>query len=258
MIILLSPAKSLNFETPDFKEHSLPRLLDDSQYLVNLLKKKDIDFLRSLMKVSDKIAVLNAQRFQDFETPFRPQNAKQAVLAFSGDVYSALQADTFSADEFAFAQKHLRILSGLYGLLRPLDLMQAYRLEMGLKFKNGSKKNLYEFWGNKITNLLNDDLAENGGNFVLNLASQEYFKSIKIDALHVPVVNVHFKEERDGKLKIISFNAKKARGAMSKQVIQYKIMDAEGLKSLNVNDYLYVDKLSTENDLVFVKEDLTK
>lgn len=258
MTILLSPAKSLNFETPDFQEHSLPRLLDDSQVLVNILKKKNVASVKTLMKVSDKIAALNVQRFQEYSTPFTPQNAKQAALAFSGDVYGTLQAETFSSDEFAFAQQHLRILSGLYGVLKPLDLIQPYRLEMGLKLKNGKNNNLYEFWGDKITNLLNEDLAASGGKIVLNLASQEYFKSIKKDILNVPIVNVHFKEERDGKLKIISFNAKKARGEMAKQVIRYKILDAEGLKSLNVNDYLYVKDLSNKSDMVFVKEDLTK
>ena len=254
MTILLSPAKSLNFETPGFQKHSLPRLLDNSQALVNVLKKKTVGNLKALMKVSDKIATLNVQRFQDYQMPFTTDNAKQAVLAFSGDVYSGLSAEKFSDDEFEFAQQHLRILSGLYGLLRPLDLIQAYRLEMGLKLKYRRKNNLYEFWGTKITSLLNDDLAENNSKIVLNLASQEYFKSIKTDQLNAPLVNVHFKEERDGKLKIISFNAKKARGAMAKQIIQYKITATEGLKSLNVNDYLFDDALSDEKDMVFVKE----
>ena len=254
MTILLSPAKSLNFETPDFQEYSKPRLLEDSQVLVNILKKKTARSLKTLMGVSDKIANLNVQRFQAYEAPFTPQNAKQAVLAFSGDVYSGLQADTFSATDFEFAQQHLRILSGLYGLLKPLDLIQPYRLEMGLKLKNRRKKNLYEFWDSKITDLLNRDLAESGDDIILNLASQEYFRSIKKNLLTGRLVNVHFKEDRNGQLKVISFNAKKARGAMAKQIIQYKITDTEGLKSLNVNDYLFQESISDEGEMVFVKE----
>jgi cytoplasmic iron level regulating protein YaaA (DUF328/UPF0246 family) len=229
-------------------------MLDQSQVLVDVLKKKSARSLKKLMGVSDNIAELNVERFQAFEIPFTTENAKPAVLTFSGDVYTGLQADSFSEEDMQFAQKHLRILSGLYGLLKPMDLMQAYRLEMGLPLKRGRKKNLYEFWDTKITELLNQDLAANNDEIVINLASQEYFRSIKPGVLKGSIVHVNFKENRNGQYKVISFNAKKARGAMARQIIQNRMTDPRQLKELNIDGYLYNDSMSNEIDMLFVKE----
>ena len=179
MIILLSPAKTLDFSPSEVKEFTTPRLLDKSQTLVNLLKKKSANSLKKLMGVSDNIAQLNVERFQNYARPFTLDNAKQSVLAFKGDVYTGLEAEGFGEEDLAFAQKHLRILSGLYGLLQPMDLMQPYRLEMGTKLKVSRKKNLYEFWDKKITQLINEDLAKSGTDVVINLASKEYFHAVK-------------------------------------------------------------------------------
>lgn len=253
MIVLLSPAKSLNFEETPQADYSTPRMLESSEKLVDILRKKSANNLKKLMGVSDNIAQLNASRFRQFSTPFTPDNAKQAALAFNGDVYTGLQADTFGKRDFNFAQKHLRILSGLYGLLKPLDLIQPYRLEMGTSLKNGRKKNLYEFWDQRITEMLNADLAESGSKIVLNLASQEYFKSIKTKVLEGQVVTVHFKEDRNGVYKVISFNAKKARGAMANLIVKKRLKKVADLYQLDVDGYLYNPALSEENNLVFTK-----
>ena len=254
MIVLISPAKSLNEAPVDYHDHSTPRMLEESQVLIDVLKKKSANSLKKLMGVSDKIAELNAERFRQFETPFTPDNAKPAIFTFSGDVYLGLQAGTFSEEELNFAQHHLRILSGLYGLLKPMDLMQPYRLEMGLPLKNRRKKNLYEFWDTKITELLNQDLEENKDNIVLNLDSQEYFRSIKPGALKGRIVTVNFKENRNGQYKIISFNAKKARGTMARQIILNRLNDPGQLKSLEIDGYLYNDSMSNATEMLFTKE----
>lgn len=253
MIVLLSPAKSLNFEEHAQSEFTTPRMLVSSEKLVGILRKKSANSLKKLMGVSDNIAQLNATRFKQFSTPFNLDNAKQAALAFNGDVYTGLQAGTFGKRDLNFAQKHLRILSGLYGLLKPLDLIQPYRLEMGTSLKNGRKKNLYEFWEKRITEILNEDLAESGTDIVLNLASQEYFKSIKSKALKGQVVNVHFKEDRNGVYKVISFNAKRARGAMANLIVKKRLKKVADLYQLDVDGYLYNPTMSEENNLVFTK-----
>ncbi len=253
MILLLSPAKTLDFSPSDLSIHTTPRLLEHSEKLVGVLKKKSARSLTKLMKVSDKIAELNVDRFQKYGTPFTLDNSKQAILAFKGDVYTGLEAETFSKKDFDFAQKHLRILSGLYGLLTPLDLMQAYRLEMGTRLKNGKNKNLYEFWDDKITTLVNDDLVANKGKTILNLASKEYFHSIKIDQLKGNLVNVHFHENRNGIYKVISFNAKKARGAMANQIIKSKITKVEKIKALEIDGYIYSEERSDSSNYSFIK-----
>ncbi|PHN01209.1 peroxide stress protein YaaA [Flavilitoribacter nigricans] len=253
MLILLSPAKSLNFEPSDIGEHTEARLLDDSDRLVKELKKKSVRSLKKLMSVSDAIAELNVQRFQEYERPFAIGNAKQAVLAFDGDVYTGMQADTFTREDLDFAQEHLRILSGLYGLLRPMDLIRAYRLEMGTRLRTGRRKNLYEFWGDKITELINTDLAKTEGNVILNLASQEYFKSVNQKKLAGRLVDVHFKENRNGDLKVISFNAKKARGAMAGLAIKHRIIDPEELKELTPEGYHFSPEHSSADELMFIK-----
>jgi cytoplasmic iron level regulating protein YaaA (DUF328/UPF0246 family) len=251
MIILISPAKTLNFDPTDLKMHTTPRMLADSEKLVNVMKKKSAKKIKELMKVSDNIAELNVERYKNYETPFTLDNAKQSILAFKGDVSTGLQAEEFNDEEMEFAQKHLRILSGLYGLLKPLDLMQPYRLEMGTRLKTGRKKNLYEFWDKKITELINNDLADSGSNIILNLASKEYFHSVKSDLLNGELYTVNFKENRNGVYKVISFSAKKARGTMSRLIIQNKITEVNDLKGLEVDGYTYNADLSSEHELLF-------
>ena len=253
MIILLSPAKSLNLEPAKSNGHSLPRLLPDSQALVDVLKKKSARSLKKLMGVSDKIAELNVERFNNFNLPFTSENAKPAVLTFDGDVYTGLQANTFNKADMQFAQKHLRILSGLYGVLKPLDLIQAYRLEMGTALTKGRKKNLYQFWDNKITDIINQDLEVSGSDLVLNLASKEYFSSVKTANLNGNVVTVDFKENRNGVLKVISFSAKKARGTMANKIIKNRITEVNKLKRLSVDGYKFNKDLSESHKLVFTK-----
>ena len=253
MIILLSPAKTLDLNPVKHPTATQPRLLEDSETLVGVLKKKKAGDLKKLMKVSDNIATLNVERFQSFTTPFTAKNAKPAILAFKGDVYTGLAADTFNKTELNFSQKYVRILSGLYGLLKPLDLMQPYRLEMGTKLKTGKLKNLYEFWDNRITDLLNEDFKTSKSKVFLNLASQEYMKSVQKERLIGPLVNIHFKENRNGKLKVIAFNAKKARGAMTNLIVKNKIKSVDGLYGLNVNGYVYDESLSDKENLCFIK-----
>jgi len=254
MIVLLSPAKTLDYSESTLGTHTEPRLLKDSRKLIKVLKRKTPADLKKLMKVSDNIANLNVTRFKQFKTPFTTSNAKQSVLAFKGDVYQGLEADTFDGADHTFAQAHLRILSGLYGILRPMDLMQPYRLEMGTKLKNGSFKNLYEFWDNRITKLINKDLKETEGDAIINLASKEYFHSVKTAGLKGKLIHIHFREKRGDKFKVIAFNAKKARGAMAKQIVKYKIIDPEYLKSLEVNGYVYKEEMSDNINYTFIKE----
>ncbi|NRB48299.1 MAG: peroxide stress protein YaaA [Saprospiraceae bacterium] len=251
MITLLSPAKTLDLDPVATANHSVPRLMADTESLVAVLKKKSARQLKNLMKVSDNIAALNVERYQSFATPFTPENAKPAALAFKGDVYLGLEAETFSAEEMEFAQDHIRILSGLYGVLKPLDLMQAYRLEMGTPLKKGRKKNLYEFWDRRITDLINADLNESGGDTIINLASKEYFHAVKPALLQGRLINLHFRENRNGQYKVISFNAKKARGRMAHLIVKERVTLAEDLKELVANDYCFNEGMSTESDWVY-------
>ncbi|MEM6964194.1 MAG: peroxide stress protein YaaA [Bacteroidota bacterium] len=253
MLMLISPAKTLNFDSTDLKKKSKPRFLNESQTLINVLKKKSPADIKSLMKVSDKIAELNVERYHNFKTPFNLKNAKQAVLAFRGDVYTGLDADNFDADDMVFAQKHLRILSGLYGLLKPLDLMQPYRLEMGTKLSNGFGKNLYEFWGDKLTKTINKDAKASKATAIINLASNEYFKSVQKKALKTDLYDIAFKEERNGVFKIISFSAKKARGMMAQFIIKNKLTEPEHLKGFDMDNYVFNEDLSSEREFVFTR-----
>ena len=253
MIVLLSPAKTLDFTENGMENFSTPRMLEDANKLVKVLRKKSVRAIKDLMKVSDNIANLNVQRYQEFSTPFTPENARQSVLAFKGDVYTGLQADTFDEADLAFAQQHIRILSGLYGLLRPLDLMQAYRLEMGTKLKQGRYKDLYHFWGDRITDLINEDLALSGNDTLINLASKEYFSSVNTKKIKGKLIHVHFKEMRGDKLKVIAFNAKKARGAMAHHIVKCRISNPELIKELTVNDYQFNASYSDAENFTFVK-----
>jgi len=252
MLILLSPAKTLDM-TPVATEATQPRLLKDVSVLAKVMKKQSRADLQDLMHISEKLADLNYQRFKDFKLPLTSNNAKPAGLAFRGDVYIDLEAATFTTKEWALANEQIRILSGLYGVLRPSDLMQAYRLEMGIRIANKRGKNLYEFWGDRITKVLNEDLAHSKNDLVLNLASQEYFKSVKTDKLNARLLTAHFKEAKDGKYRVVAFNAKRARGRMANLITKEGITTAEPLKELVVNDYIYNKDLSTENDWVWAK-----
>ncbi len=255
MLSVISPAKTLDFETPpNTRKVTQPEFLDRSSALVDDARRLDPAAIRELMGVSENIANLNHQRFMDWHTPFDKDNAKQALLAFKGDVYTGLEADTMNAANFSFAQKHLRILSGLYGLLRPLDLMQPYRLEMGLKFANSGGKNLYEFWGDDLTISLNKQLKKSGSPILLNLASNEYFKAVKPGVLDGEVITPVFKDLKSGKYRVISFFAKKARGQMARYIIDKEINDIAALKKYRVAGYRYNAQESTARELVFTRD----
>jgi len=254
MLIVISPAKKLDMEAkPPFSTHTQPELLEQSQTLIDALREKDSFDIAELMKLSMKLADLNVARYQAWQTPFTIDNAKQALWAFRGDVYQGMDADSFSEDDANFAQAHLRILSGLYGLLRPFDLMQAYRLEMGTKFTNSRGKNLYTFWGNLIANQLNTALEAQGDNLLINLASQEYFKSIRPAKLHAEIITPVFKEYKNGQYKVIGIYAKRARGLMSRYMIQHQINKLDTLRSFDGDGYQYSAELSDSKQLVFTR-----
>lgn len=255
MLIVISPAKTLDFESPaNTKSKTIPEFLDNSQRLIEALRELSPADISGLMGVSDKIANLNFDRFLNWHTPFDTNNAKQAVLAFKGDVYTGLNAAEFNAAQFKFAQKHLRILSGLYGMLRPLDLMQPYRLEMGTKFANERGKNLYEFWGDTITEALNRQLKRSKSNVLLNLASNEYFKVLQPKAINADIITPVFKDLKGGKYKIISFYAKKARGLMSAYIIKNQLDDVENIKRFDSEGYRYNALMSTAREWAFTRD----
>ena len=255
MLIVISPAKTLDYETPPATDKvTQPDFLDQSAKLIKELKQLSPQEIASLMNISDKLAQLNAARFEAWTKKFTSENARQAALAFKGDVYTGLNADTLSEKQFDFAQKHLRILSGLYGLLRPLDLMQAYRLEMGTKFANQRGKDLYSFWGNRITDKLNEAFAGQKKPVLVNLASNEYFKSINTKELKAEIVTPVFKDWKGGKYKIISFYAKKARGLMCRYAIDNKITKVEKLKGFDYEGYSFNEGMSSEKEWVFTRD----
>ncbi|WP_114748960.1 peroxide stress protein YaaA [Pleomorphovibrio marinus] len=250
MITLLSPSKTLDYSDSTISLKSAPDFKKEIGELVGIMKKKSPSKLKSLMKVSDDLANLNAERFQNFEKEFNEQNAKQALLAFKGDVYTKIDVEEFSPEDFEFAQQHLRILSGLYGLLKPLDLIQPYRLEMGTRLSNPKGKNLYSFWGTKIAKAINEVLDDN---LVINLASQEYFKSVEIKALKAEVITPVFKEYRNGNYKVIGIFAKQARGMMANFIIKERINQPEKLKLFDGGGYSFDDKLSNQQEWVFIR-----
>ncbi|SFN18770.1 hypothetical protein SAMN05216516_103166 [Izhakiella capsodis] len=252
MLMVISPAKTLDYESPlATTRFTQPKLLDHAQKLINIARKLTPAKIGSLMHISDKLAILNANRFNDWQPDFTPENARQALLAFKGDVYNGLQADSFSENDFDFAQQHLRILSGLYGVLRPLDLMQPYRLEMGIKLKNPAGSDLYGFWGETITQMLNAALAEQDDKILINLASDEYFKAVKVQKLQGQIIKPVFLDEKNGKYKVISFYAKKARGLMSRFIIQHRIAKPEQIQAFDLEGYSFDAQSSDDNQLVF-------
>lgn len=252
MLTLLSPAKTLDFDTPPITEKATqPEFLEKSADLVDVLKQYSPDELGKLMKLSPKLAELNTDRFQQWTLPFTKNNAKAAVLAFKGDVYTGLDAESLTEEDLEFAQQHVRILSGLYGVLKPLDLIQAYRLEMGTRLENPKGKNLYEYWGDTLTQALNQEVQKSGSNTIVNLASNEYFSAVNTKLLDAELVTPVFKDEKNGQYKIISFYAKKARGLMTRWILENKLNSADTLVDFNVAGYRFNEEESKKNNPVF-------
>jgi len=252
MLVVISPAKKLdeNCDKNIISKFTLPPYLDNSKKIISILKKYSVSSLSKLMNISDKISHLNYERYIKWSLPFDKNNSHPALLLFQGDVYRGISVKDFENDDFLFAQKSLRILSGLYGILKPLDLIQPYRLEMGTPLKIGKFKNLYDFWSDKITQEINKD---KNSDYLINLASAEYFKSINVSTLKSKLINISFKEKRDGNFKIIGIHAKKARGLMSRYIIKNKIADPKRLKKFNLDHYKYNKTLSSDSDWVFTR-----
>lgn len=250
MLILISPAKTLDYSTPPIQEFTQPDFTSDVKALVSVMKKKSAADIAKLMHISDNLANLNEERYKTFQKEFNFDNSKQALLAFKGDVYTKIDVDNYSEEDFAFAQDHLRILSGLYGLLKPLDLIQPYRLEMGIKLETKKGKNLYEYWDKKIAKAIDTVAAKKP---IINLASQEYFKAVDLKTLKSPVITIHFKEHRNDKYQVVGFFAKQARGMMTNYAIKNKITDPEQLKTFNEEGYEFSESLSSKSDWVFIR-----
>ena len=252
MLIVLSPAKSLDYKTPaKVKAPTLPEFVSESAKLIADLKKLSPQEVANLMGLSDQLAALNVGRYRDWSKKFTEENSKPAIYAFDGDVYDGFDVKTLDAKAIAFAQDHIRILSGLYGALRPLDLMQPYRLEMGTSFKNARGKDLYAFWGERVTHSLKQVLEQQKKPVLLNLASEEYFKVLQAKNLDCPVISPIFQDGKDGKYKIISFYAKRARGLMARYVVENRITDAADLKGFNLDGYKYVPSESKPEKPLF-------
>ncbi|MDO1511882.1 peroxide stress protein YaaA [Maribacter confluentis] len=253
MKIIISPAKSLDYEsTLPVKEYTQPKFIDDAIKLNKILSKKKPKALSELMSISDKLAELNWQRNQDFTTPFTPKNARQAIFAFSGDVYQGLDAYSMSEDKIMELQQKLRILSGQYGILKPLDLMQPYRLEMGTSLKIGRKKNLYEYWGDRLTKFVNNEMKE--GELLVNLASNEYYNVLQPKNIKATIITPVFKDWKNDKLKIISFFAKKARGSMVRYIIDHNANTLDDIKGFNLDDYQFSPEHTVkQNQPVFIR-----
>ncbi|QXP77978.1 MULTISPECIES: peroxide stress protein YaaA [Winogradskyella] len=252
MKLVLSPAKSLDYETklPTSKTTD-GQFLKEADQLNKVLKKKSAKDLSELMHISDNLGQLNFERNQEWELPFTQDNARPAIYAFSGDVYRGIDAYTIDTEKLDKVEDTVRILSGLYGILKPLDLVQPYRLEMGTKLPVGKNKNLYEFWQKKVTRALNEELEDD--ELFINLASNEYFKAVDTKALNVPVVNIVFKEFKNDKYKIVAFYAKLARGLMTRYIIDTDVKTVDDIKAFNYENYGFSDALSSENELVFTR-----
>jgi len=252
MLLLLSPAKKLDYDSSVRTSlHTQPLFVDQASALINVLKKKSVADVAKLMSLSDALAQLNVDRYSQWAPSFDTSNARQAALAFNGDVYEGLQAPSLSDAQLKWAQEHVAILSGLYGVLRPLDLMRPYRLEMGTRLATDKGKNLYDFWGNQIAAYLNERLDAQKTKVVLNLASEEYFKSVDLKTLKAPVVQCVFQDYKSGAWKVISFHAKRARGLMARFVIENRIDKLEDLKGFDAEGYAYAGSESTDARLVF-------
>lgn len=256
MLAIISPAKTLDFETKiDGFTFSQPELTTYSQQLIEICKQLSPAEVGSLMSISDKLAALNVARFTEWQVEHTEKNSKAAIFAFKGDVYTGLEAETLSQAEIEYAQSHVRMLSGLYGLLKPLDLMQPYRLEMGTKLANSQGKDLYAFWGNVIIEHLQQAIDEQGDNILVNLASDEYFSAVKPSQLNAQIIKPVFLDEKNGKFKVISFYAKKARGMMVRFMLQTQPTSVKQLKDFNYGGYWFDEEASTATELVFKREE---
>ena len=254
MLILLSPAKTLDYETlPITNKATQPRFAGRSSELVKILKELDSKKIGELMHISSKLAELNYDRYQNYQTNHNRDNSRQAILAFTGDVYQGMELAEWSQNDFDTAQSQIRILSGLYGVLRPLDQIQPHRLEMGTKLRTTHGKNLYEFWGSAITEQLNEDIQHSGSDFVVNLASNEYFSSVKRDEFKGELITPVFKDEKNGTYKVISFYAKKARGMMADFIVRNRIDSIEALKAFDKSGYHFNADASEGNTLTFLR-----
>jgi len=254
LVTIISPAKKLDYSPVEKNiDSTIPSLLEHSNELIKDLKSLNPQEVSSLMSLSDKLGALNYERFQEWKTPFTKSNSKQAILAFKGDVYQGLDAESLSETELIWAQKHVRILSGLYGILKPMDLMQPYRLEMGTKFATKRGQNLYDFWNSIITEELNKNFSSDNTN-LLNLASNEYFKSINVSELKANVISPVFMDKKNGKYKIISFFAKKARGLMTRYVIKNRIEDITDIQNFDEGGYFFSEAMSEDNKPVFCRD----
>lgn len=254
MIILVSPAKKIEFTPGEYPVNTtMPHFLNESELLINSLKKYDIKALESLMKISPALAELNFIRYNKWQKKYNSQNSGPAIFLFKGDVYQGININTFNDSQLEFTQKHLRILSGMYGVLRPMDLIQPYRLEMGTKLPVDSAADLYHFWDNKITDFINQEIKTHENKLIINLASDEYFKSVKTKNISVKIIKPVFKDEKNGKYKIISFYAKKARGLMTRFIVENSITDYEKLKAFDYEKYTYSEQMSSENEPVFIR-----
>ncbi len=259
MLTIISPAKKLNFDTPmPLSSFTMPVFLDASQELMDILCGMSAEEIGRLMKVSPKLSELNVRRYRDWQTPFTPENAKQALFAFHGDVYAALDADSLSDSDVQFAQDHLRILSGLYGVLRPLDLIQAYRLEMGTRLSNARGRDLYAFWGSAITDAISREMSGSGEQTLMNLASVEYARVVRASTLPGRMITVHFREQRDDVYKVIGIHAKKARGMMSRFILQNRIDVPEDIKQFNLSGYRYRQSMSSASEWIFTRNDQSR
>ena len=255
MHIIISPAKTIDIKSKvPVGRYTEIRFPKETNKLAKILKGKTRDDLKMLMGISDSLARLNYDRYRNWHYPYSPEEGRQALFAFKGDVYAGLDAYNLTEDAIDFAQGHLSILSGLYGLLRPLDLILPYRLEMGTKLENPAGNNLYKYWGDKITNLLNEDLKGNSSGILVNLASNEYFKSINKNKLNARIVTPIFKNSKNGEYKVISIYAKKARGLMTRYIIQNGITDPDDLLGFNEDGYYFNSTFSTDNELIFTRE----
>ncbi len=253
MIALLSPSKNLHNVPQEAHRFSLPRLPEESEKLIKSLRKLKQTDLQDLMHINEKLASLNVGRYKTYSWPHSDTNATAAIYTFRGEVYLGFEAGTMTKAQAERADKHVRILSGLYGLLKPLDLIQPYRLEMGSKLKVGRTKDLYSFWGDQITDLLNEDIEVSKSKAVINLASVEYMTAIDTTKLTVPVIDIHFLEDRDGKLKFLSYNAKRSRGWMARYIVDQNIKSVSALRGFDLQGYGYREDLSEANKMVFVR-----
>ncbi|MAD06503.1 MAG: peroxide stress protein YaaA [Gammaproteobacteria bacterium] len=254
MLAILSPAKTLDYETPlTISKSTQPDFNNESKELISTLRKFAPAEISSLMKISDNLAELNHRRYAEWQSAANTGNARPAIFAFKGDVYQGLDAQTLAARDVNFAQKHLRVLSGLHGLLRPLDLIQPYRLEMGTRLTTRRGSNLYQFWGDKITDSINEALAQQTSKVLVNLASNEYYQVIQPERIEGRILTINFKELRDGKYRFVSFSAKKARGLMARYMIDNRIIRPNQLRQFDVDNYTFNEALSSDDEWIFTR-----